>query len=106
MTTSKVEHWTAAKRVLRYVKGTLDFGILYSRRKDLRLCGYTDSDWAGYVNDRKSTSGYVFSLGTGAITWTSKKQHEVTLSSTEEEYQGALKGACEAVWLRRMLLDM
>jgi hypothetical protein len=59
--------------VLRYVKGTLDFGILYSRSKDPRLCGYTDSDWADSVDDRKSTSGYVFNLGTGAVTWTSKK---------------------------------
>jgi hypothetical protein len=83
--------------VLRYVKGTLDFGILYSRSKDLRLCGYTDSDWAGFVDDKKSTSRYVFSLGTGAVTWTSKKKHAVALSSTEVEYQGALKGACEEV---------
>jgi hypothetical protein len=106
MTAPKVEHWTATKRVLRYVKGTLDFGILYNRSKDPRLCGYTDSDWAGSVDDRKSTSGYVFSLGTGAVTWTSKKQHAVALSSTEAEYRGAVKGACEAVWLRRMLSDM
>ena len=79
MTTPKVEHWTTEKQVLRYVKGTLEFGILYSRSKDPRLCGYTDSDWAGSVDDKKSTSGYVFSLGTGAVTWTSKKQHAVAL---------------------------
>jgi hypothetical protein len=85
MTTPKVEHWTTTKRVLRYVKGTLDFGILYNRSKDPRLCGYTDSDWVGSIDDRKSTSGYVFSLGTGAVTWTSKKQHVVSLSSTEAE---------------------
>ena len=52
----KVEHWTTTKRVLRYVKGTLDFGILYSRSKDPRLSGYTDSNWVGSINDRKSTS--------------------------------------------------
>jgi hypothetical protein len=103
MTASKVEHWTAAKRVLRYVKGTLDFGIMYSRSKDPRLCGYTDSDWVGYVDEKKSTSGLVFSVGTGVVTWTSKKQHAVALSSTEAKYRGALKGACEVVWLRRML---
>jgi hypothetical protein len=106
MTVSKIKHWIVAKWVLRYVKGTLDFGILYSRSKDPRLCGYTDSDWAGSVDDRKSTSGYVFSLGTGAVTWTSKKQHAVALSSTKAEYREALKGACKAVWLRRMLSDM
>jgi hypothetical protein len=83
--------------VLRYVKGTLEFGILYSRSKDSRLCGYTNSVWAGSIDDRKSTSGYVFSLGMGAVTWTSKKQHAVALSSTKVEYSGALKGACEEV---------
>jgi hypothetical protein len=92
--------------VMRYVKGTLDFGILYSRSKYPRLCGYTDSDWAGSIDDKKSISRYVFSLGMGAVTWTSKKKHEVALSSTEAEYRGALKGACEAVWLRRMLSYM
>ena len=74
------------KRVLRYVKGTLDFNILYSRRKDLRLSGYTDSYWEDSIDDRKSTSGYVFSLGTGAVTWTSKKKHAVAFSSTKVEY--------------------
>jgi hypothetical protein len=88
------------------VKGTLGFGILYSKSKDPQLCGYTNSDWMGFIDDRKSTSGYVFSLGTSAFTWTNKKQHAVALSSTKEEYQGAVKGACEAVWLKRMLSDM
>jgi hypothetical protein len=106
MTALKVEHWTATKRVLRYVKGTLDFGILYNRRKDPRLCGFTNSDWEGCVDDRKSTFGYVFSLGMGAVTWTNKKQHVVSLSSIEVKYQGVVKGACEAVWLRRMLSNM
>eukprot|EP00253_Pinus_taeda_P031672 PITA_31672 len=58
------------------------------------------------VDDRKSTAGYVFSLGSGAVTWTSKKQQAVALSSTEAEYRGAVKAPCEAVWLRRMLADM
>jgi len=79
MIAPKVEHETTTKRVLRYVKGTLDFGILYIRNKDPRLCGYTNSDWEGSVDDRKSTSGYVFSLSTGVVTWTNKKQHAVAL---------------------------
>ena len=102
----KVEHWTAAERVLRYVKGTLDFSILYSRSKDPRLSKYTDSDWASSIDDRKPTSGYVFSLGTGIVTWTSNKQHAIALSSTEAEYRGAVKGPCEVVWLRRILSDL
>lgn len=106
MSAPKAELWVAAKRVLRYVKGNLDFGILYSRRKDPRLIGFTDLDWAGCVDERKSTSGYVFNLGTGVVTWTSKKQEAIALSSTQAEYRGTVKVACEAIWLRRMLADM
>lgn len=74
MTAPKVDHWIAAKQVLQYVKGTSDYGILYSKCQDPKLIGYIDSDWAGSMDDRKSTSGYVFGLGTGTVTWTSKKQ--------------------------------
>ena len=74
MSAPKANHWIAAKRVLRYVRGTLDYGLLYTRSSDPTLSGYIDSDWAGSVDDRKSTTGYVFSLGSGAITWASKKQ--------------------------------
>lgn len=86
MTAPKADHWIVAKRVLRYVKGTSNYGILYSRCNDPKLIGYTDSDWAGSVDDKKSTSGYVFSLGSGAVTWSSKKQQAVALSSTKAEY--------------------
>eukprot|EP00253_Pinus_taeda_P032099 PITA_32099 len=106
MSAPKADHWIAAKRVLRYVRGTSDYGLLYTRSSDPILSGYTDSDWAGSVDDRKSTAGYVFNLGSGAVTWTSKKQQAVALSSTEAEYRGAVKASCEAVWLRRMLADM
>lgn len=92
--------------MLHYVKGTSDYGLLYTRSHDPRLSGFTDSDWAGSVDDRKSTFGHVFSLGSGAVTWTSKKQQAVALSSTEAEYRGAIKAACEAVCLCRMLADM
>eukprot|EP00253_Pinus_taeda_P025063 PITA_25063 len=67
---------------------------------------YTDSDWAGSVDDRKSTSGYVFHMGSGAISWASKKQPVVALSTTEAEYVAAIATACQAVWLRRVLRDL
>jgi len=70
------------------------------------LTDYTDLNWVGFVDDRKSTIGYVFSLGTGAVSRASKKQHVVSLSSTEAEYRAATKGACEAVWLERILGDL
>ena len=67
-------HLDCAKRVLRYVSGTMDCGILYKTAMPIRLEGYTDADWAGYKADRRSTSGFVFSLDSGAISWSSKKQ--------------------------------
>ena len=65
--------------------------------------GHSDSDWAGDIDTRRSTTGYCFSLGSGAISWSSKKQPTVALSSTEAEYRAACSTATEAVWLRRLL---
>lgn len=69
-------HFCAMKRVLRYVWGTSNFGLI----------GFTDDDWTSSIDDRKSTSGYIFSLGLGAISWSSKKHSLVSLSSTEAKY--------------------
>eukprot|EP00253_Pinus_taeda_P033358 PITA_33358 len=79
----KETHWQEAKRILRYVNGMKGFGILYSSSESFMLTGYTDNDWVGSVDDRKSTSGYVFHMGSGAISWASKKQPVVALSTTE-----------------------
>lgn len=96
-------HLQAAKRVLRYIKGTLDLGVFYKKGGETTLIGYTDSDYAGDLDDRKSTSGYVFLLGGGAVAWMSKKQPVVTLSTTEAEYVAAASAACQGVWMRRLL---
>jgi len=96
-------HMQIVKRVLRYVKGTLEFGILYKRRGDAKLLAYTDSDYAGDVEDRKSTSGYVFSLSGGVISWSSKKQPVVALSTTEAEYIAAAYYATQGIWLKQIL---
>ena len=75
------DHWIAAKRVLRYLKGTIDFGLVYVKGvKNLNVIGYSDSDFTGDVEDRKSTSGQVFFLGGLPITWNSLKQKVVALS--------------------------
>lgn len=99
-------HWQAAKRILRYVKGTKRLGILYITSACSDLVGYTDSDWAGSVDDRKNTSGYVFHMGSGAISWASKKQPIVALSTAEAEYVAATVATCQAIRMRRMLRSL
>ncbi|XP_051132509.1 uncharacterized mitochondrial protein AtMg00810-like [Andrographis paniculata] len=90
-------HLKVVKRALRYLKGTSGFGIFYKREDDDGLIAYTDSDYAGNVEDRKSTSGYVFLLSSGAISWSSNKQPVVSLSTTESEFIAAASCACQAM---------
>ncbi|CAJ2635927.1 unnamed protein product [Trifolium pratense] len=98
-------HVIAVKRIMRYLKGTLGFGILYKSKSNTGLClkGWCDSDYAGDLDDRKSTTGFVFMLGGGAISWSSKKQPIVTLSTTEAEYVSAAAYACQGIWLKNVL---
>ena len=81
------------------MKGALDYGIFYQANVQINLVGYTDSDLAGSVDDNKSTSGYVFYLGSGAIAWCSKKQPIVALLTTEAEYITASFAGCHLLWL-------
>jgi len=76
-------HFGEAKRIFRYVLGTSDFGTCYTSTYSFGLVGYIDSDWAGCIDDRKNTSGYVFILGLGVVSWSSNKQPTVSLSSTK-----------------------
>jgi hypothetical protein len=87
MKTPHESHWKAAKRILHYVRGTVQFGIHYSSGGTPLLVGFTDSDWADDPDDQKSTAGYVFSLGSGPVTWAYKKQQAIALSSAEAEYR-------------------
>jgi len=95
----KEAHWHATERILRYVKGTKRFEILYTTLECSYLIGYTNSDWVGSVDDRKSTSGYVFHMGSGAISWAYKKQPIVALSIAETKYLATTAAACQAVWM-------
>ncbi|KAM2687700.1 hypothetical protein EV2_010439 [Malus domestica] len=99
------KHYGAAKRVLRYIQGTIDFGIEYLNGKSALLIGYCDSDWSGSEEDMKSTSGYAFSFGSGAFSWASVKQHSVALSTAEAEYVSAAEATSQAIWLRFVLKD-
>ncbi|KAL0844254.1 hypothetical protein Bca101_017500 [Brassica carinata] len=99
-------HLQAVKRVLRYLRGTVDFGIWYKRGGSGELSVYTDSDFAGDSDSRKSTSGYVFLMDGSAVAWLSKKPPIVTLSTTEAEYVAASVCACQAVWFKRILEEL
>lgn len=103
---ASVELLKASKRVLRYIKGTLDFKLVYKTGENASLCGYVDSDWGSDKNDRKSTTGYVFKVFNSTVSWKSRKQTCVSLSSTEAEYYALSEGASEACWLRNLLSDI
>jgi hypothetical protein len=111
------EHWEVLIGVLRYIKGTLDYGICYkpptgSERDphtvgaELKPEGYVDSDWAGCVDTRRSTSGYVFFMGGAPVCWSSKRQAVVALSSTEAEYTSLARGAQQSMWMKHWLSEV
>ncbi len=102
-------HWTAVKRVLRYLSGTIDYGLYYTRpeaggKND--LVGYCDADWAGDRDTRKSTTGHYYQLAGAAVSWVSQRQPVVALSSTEAEYVALSSAAQQAVWIRRLLGEL
>ncbi|XP_024171543.1 uncharacterized mitochondrial protein AtMg00810-like [Rosa chinensis] len=96
-------HQQAVKRIFRYLKGTAEMGIFYKRGGEESLVTFSDSDYVGDLGDRKSTSGYMFKLSSGAVAWSSKKQPVVTLSTTEAEFIAATSCACQSVWMQRIL---
>ncbi|XP_073962726.1 UDP-galactose 4'-epimerase isoform X1 [Choristoneura fumiferana] len=98
-------HWLAAKRVLQYLKRTIDYSIIY-RKTGKPLMGYTDADWANCTSDRRSYTGYCFKLADGPVSWASKKQPTVALSSTEAEYMALTEAAKEATYLRRFIAQV
>jgi hypothetical protein len=83
MSQTKQTHWIAAKHVLRYLQGTIGYGLRYATNVDLILEGYVDADWAGSAVDRKSTLGCCFTLGSPMVSWCSKKHSSVALSATK-----------------------
>ena len=93
----------STKHILRYLRGIVDYGIKYNANQKINLEGYVDLDWAGSAIDRKSTSGCCFSMGSGVISWFSRKQSCVALSTAKAEYFTACSTSCEVVWLRKLL---
>jgi hypothetical protein len=99
-------HWEAALRVVRYLKGAPGQGLFFSSINDLKLRAYCDSDWAGCPVTRRSTTGYFVFLGPSLISWKSKRQKTVSLSSAEAEYRAMTSTCCELTWLRFLLKDL
>jgi hypothetical protein len=99
-------HWKFAKCILRYIQGTITFGIHYAADSTLDLIGFTDSDCAGDSIDRNSTSGYSLSLGFGPICWSSKKQAAIALSSAKAEYRGVVNITIQDMWLQHFLTEL
>ncbi|OIT03085.1 retrovirus-related pol polyprotein from transposon tnt 1-94 [Nicotiana attenuata] len=99
-------HWKAVKRVLRYLRGTIQFGLRVSPNCDFNLHMYSDADWAGDLTDRSSTSGYILFLDRNPISWSSKKQKIAARSSTEAEYRAIANALAELLWVKNLLLEM
>ena len=94
------EHWMAVKHILRYLAGTVQYGLVYTKDNLIECCEYSDADWARDLDDRKSTSGYIFQVGGGSVSWKCSKQSCVALSTAEAEYMALSSAAQEAIWMR------
>eukprot|EP00253_Pinus_taeda_P034773 PITA_34773 len=98
--------WKASKHVLRYLRGTSQYGLWYRRIEGVKLQCFTDADWAGIPSDWKSTSRGIFNLGLVAISWYSRKKRSVALSSTKVEYMATSQETCEAILMRKILVSL
>ncbi|CAL1392711.1 unnamed protein product [Linum trigynum] len=107
MHTPSSHHWQCLKRVLRYVCGTISYGLAIRRSSlPLQVTAFADSDWAGNVDDRTSTSAYLVYLGPTLISWRSQKQRTVACSSTEAEYRAIAHAAAELAWVQNLLHEL
>ena len=98
-----LDHWKAAKKVLRYLQGTKEYMLTYRRSDHLEVIGYSDSDYAGCVDTRKSTCGYLYLLAGGAISWKSVKQSVIATSTMEAEFVACFEAMVQAKWLRNFI---
>ena len=99
-------HWTACKRVLRYLKETIDYGLTFKKSDSFDLIAYSDADQGSDPDDRRSTSGYCVYLGNNLISWSSKKQSVVSNSSAESEYRAMALAGAEITWICSLLKEL
>jgi hypothetical protein len=102
----KSHHMDVVMRIIRYLKGCPGRGLLYTSHGNLQVECYTDADWAGSLDDRRSTSGYCTFVGGNLVTWRSKKQNVVAKSTAEAEFRAMAQGVCEVVWLKILLMEL
>lgn len=95
-------HLQVAKRVMRYLRGTTEFRTFYINEGNIELATYIDNDYAGDLDDKNSTLGYIFLLSSGDVSWSSKKQPIMSLSTIKSEFIGATSCACQATWLKKV----
>jgi len=103
MVNPKESHGVVIKRIFRYLKGTIEHSLFYQKGRKIKFTAYGDNNYAGDPDDRSSTSGSVFMMGTATVSWASKKQPVVSLCTTEAEYIVAAHCACQCIWLKRIL---
>jgi histone deacetylase 1/2 len=99
-------HWSAVKRILRYIRGTMNLGLKIAPSKSMMISGFSDADWAGCIDDRRSTGGFAVYLGSNLVSWSARKQPTVSRSSTEAEYKSLANATAEIIWVQKLLTEL
>jgi len=106
MANPNMEHWMDVKQIFRYLQGTLQMKLQFGATPSKEVLGYCDADWGGDPEDRRSTKGFVFMIGGGAISWSSKRQPTIALSTTEVKYMANTQATKEAIWITKLMMDL